>query len=72
MIDFILVQTKQNQITYAGYSQGGTVIFILLSERPEYNNKIATVHAMAAAVYFIDLSPIYIPALLNIDTIQVQ
>lgn len=41
MLDYILTQTKQNQLIYVGHSQGVTSAFVMLSERPEYNKRIA-------------------------------
>lgn len=35
-----------------GYSLGSAVILILLSERPEYNEKISLVNLMAPAALF--------------------
>lgn len=71
MIDFILAQSNHNQLIYGGYSQGGTIIFALLSERPEYNKKIALVHAMAAAVFMINNSTLLNPLLENLNDIKV-
>lgn len=42
LIDFILARTGQEQLIYAGHSQGGTSLFVLLSERREYNKKISS------------------------------
>ena len=39
-IDFILKETGQDQVFFAGFSLGTTKYFILLSEKPEYNDKI--------------------------------
>lgn len=50
MIDYALNYTNQDQLVYIGHSQGGTISFVLLSERPEYNDKIAIVHAMTPGV----------------------
>lgn len=72
MIDFILEQTNQTQLIYTGYSQGGTSIFVLLSEHPEYNEKIASIHLMAAAVFYTKSNPIITPLLKNINTIKVS
>ncbi|BFF88786.1 lipase 3 [Drosophila madeirensis] len=44
---------RQKSIHYVGHSQGTTVIFALLSSRPEYNAKIKTAH-MLAPVAFMD------------------
>ncbi|XP_031635993.1 lipase 3-like [Contarinia nasturtii] len=50
MIDFVLNQTKEHQLTYVGHSQGGTAVTVLLCERPEYNKKFRSVHLLAGAV----------------------
>lgn len=61
-IDYILEKTKQNQLSLIGHSQGATVGFVLLSELPEYNDKIRIFHAMAPPVilkyYSLSLAPI--------------
>ncbi|XP_018395682.1 PREDICTED: lipase 3-like [Cyphomyrmex costatus] len=40
MIDYVLNYTKQKTLHYIGHSMGTTVLFTLLSTRPEYNAKI--------------------------------
>uniref|UniRef100_A0A1A9ZHI4 Lipase n=1 Tax=Glossina pallidipes TaxID=7398 RepID=A0A1A9ZHI4_GLOPL len=52
MIDFITNITSQSKIHYVGHSQGTTVYFVLMSERPEYNNKIKSSHLLAPCAYF--------------------
>lgn len=71
MIDFILAKTNQKQLIYGGHSQGGTIIFALLSERPEYNEKISLVHAMAAAVFMQTKSALLTSLLKNLNEIKV-
>lgn len=71
MIDFVLDRTNQSQLVFLGYSQGGTSIFALLSERPEYNDKISLVHGMGAAVFMKNSHSILSPLLNNINGIQV-
>lgn len=39
-IDYILNTTKENVLTYVGYSQGSTIFLVMCSKRPEYNSKI--------------------------------
>ncbi|CAG9768046.1 unnamed protein product [Ceutorhynchus assimilis] len=39
-IDFILNVTNAAKLHYIGHSQGTTVFFVAMSERPEYNSKI--------------------------------
>lgn len=52
MIDYILETTGEQQIHYAGHSQGTTVYFVMLSERPEYNTKIKSAHMLAPCAFF--------------------
>lgn len=39
-IDYILKYTNQTKLSYVGHSQGVTSFFVMLSELPEYNDKI--------------------------------
>lgn len=50
-IDYVLAQTGQSKLQYIGVSQGVATFFVMMSERPEYNNKIEMMHAMAPAVF---------------------
>ncbi|CAD6994161.1 unnamed protein product [Ceratitis capitata] len=50
-IDYVLEQTGEPALHYVGHSQGGTVYFVMLSSRPEYNAKIKTGHCLAPAVF---------------------
>lgn len=52
MIDYILNTTKTNKLMYVGHSQGTTVFFVMASERPEYNNKVKLMTALAPVAYF--------------------
>lgn len=51
MIDYILTATNRSSLHYVGHSQGCTSFFVMLALRPEYNAKIASMHAMAPPVY---------------------
>ncbi|XP_076683518.1 lipase 3-like isoform X1 [Andrena cerasifolii] len=51
MIDYILATNKQQKILYAGHSQGSTAFFVMASERPEYQKKIAAMFALAPATF---------------------
>lgn len=51
MIDYILAQTGQKQLFYIGFSQGTTQFWILMSLRPEYNEKIKLMSALAPVAY---------------------
>lgn len=70
-IDFVLEQTGQTQLNYVGHSQGGTVIAILLSERPEYNDRISSVHLIASAIILKYYNPMFEPFLKKLKEIKV-
>lgn len=50
-IDHILSITNQKKINYLGHSQGAIALLVLLSMRPEYNNKINEATLLAPAAY---------------------
>ncbi|KAB7501574.1 Lipase 3, partial [Armadillidium nasatum] len=50
-IDYALSVTGQDQIYYVGFSMGTTVFFIMMSERPEYVDKIKAASLLAPVVY---------------------
>lgn len=51
MIDYILQATNEKQLHYVGHSQGTTVFFVMLSEKPNYNDKIKSAHLLGPAAY---------------------
>lgn len=51
MIDRALNVSGQEKLFYIGHSQGGTVFWVFLSTRPEYNDKIRLGMALAPAGY---------------------
>ncbi|XP_011176163.1 lipase 3 [Solenopsis invicta] len=51
MIDYIVKATGQEKIIYMGHSQGTTTFFVMASERPEYQDKIKVMFAMAPVAY---------------------
>lgn len=52
MIDYILRNnTNFPALHYIGYSQGTTAFFVMASERPEYNQKIVMMNALAPVAY---------------------
>lgn len=55
MIDYMLKQTKSEKFYVIGHSQGCTSLMVLLSLRPQYNDKIIQGHMMAPAVFMKDL-----------------
>lgn len=51
VIDYVLKQTDNKKLYYAGYSQGTTTLLTLLAEKPEYNDKIYAASLMANVAY---------------------
>ncbi|XP_014468917.1 PREDICTED: lipase 3-like [Dinoponera quadriceps] len=51
MIDYILDKTGQKKLFYIGFSQGTTQFWVLMSLRPEYNEKIKLMTALAPVAY---------------------
>lgn len=51
MIDYILEKTGDTSLHYVGHSQGTTVYLVLMSYRPEYNDKIKTAHLLAPTAF---------------------
>ncbi|XP_049520202.1 lysosomal acid lipase/cholesteryl ester hydrolase-like isoform X1 [Dermacentor silvarum] len=49
-IDFVLDVTGHNKTFFVGHSLGAATLFGLLSEKPDYNNKILLFSAMAPAI----------------------
>ncbi|KAH8382258.1 hypothetical protein KR009_002585, partial [Drosophila setifemur] len=50
-IDFVLKQTNQQAVHFVGHSQGCTTFLVMLSERPEYGEKILTSHLLAPVAF---------------------
>ncbi|XP_013172127.1 PREDICTED: lipase 3-like [Papilio xuthus] len=51
MINYALAHTGQKKLHYIGHSQGTTVFFVMGSLRPEFNNKIISMHAFGPVAY---------------------
>lgn len=51
MIDYVLQQTGEEKLFYIGHSQGTTSFFVMASTRPEYNEKIRLMVALAPVAY---------------------
>lgn len=47
VINHILKQTKQEKLSYVGYSLGCTIFFIAMIEHPELNNVVESMFALA-------------------------
>ncbi len=50
-IDFMLEKTQAKSLKYIGFSQGTLAAFILLSMKPEYNDKIDQLHLISPGIY---------------------
>lgn len=50
-IDYVLFTTNDSKLFYAGYSQGSTVLLVLLSTRPEYNSIILQAHMLGPVAF---------------------
>lgn len=50
-IDYILRHTNYPKLHYIGHSQGVTTFLVMASEKPEYNEKISLMVALAPPVY---------------------
>lgn len=57
MIDYALNYTEQKSLYYIGYSMGTTTLFVLLSMKPEYNEKISMAICLAPVVSWIKITP---------------
>lgn len=55
MFDFMLQTTNSSKGYYIGHSQGATSLMVMLSTRPEYNEKIIQAHLLAPAVFMNNL-----------------
>lgn len=51
MIDYVLDFTGRPALHYIGMSQGTTVFWVMGALRPEYNQKIISMHALAPVAY---------------------
>ncbi|GLH01895.1 Lipase 3, partial [Gryllus bimaculatus] len=51
MIDYILNETRREQLYYAGHSMGTTAFFVMASVRPEYNRKIRVMCALSSVTF---------------------
>lgn len=50
-IDYILKQTGTDKVYYVGHGQGATIMYVLLSSLPWYNEKVSTYVHLAPIVY---------------------
>ncbi|XP_069676692.1 gastric triacylglycerol lipase-like isoform X2 [Periplaneta americana] len=55
-IDYILAVTQQPTVYYVGYSMGNTMLYVMTSTRPEYNEKLKIGINLSPVVYIGNLS----------------
>lgn len=51
-IDYILMKTSREKLHFVGHSVSSIALFIMLSERPEYNSKISSANLFAPVLYY--------------------
>ena len=51
VVDYVLEKMNTDKVYFIGMSQGSTTILVLLSERPEYNDKIAAASLLVPIGY---------------------
>jgi pimeloyl-ACP methyl ester carboxylesterase len=54
-IDYALAVTGQESLYYVGHSMGTTTIWVLLSQKPEYNQKIRLMSALAPVAHTVHM-----------------
>ncbi|XP_014477144.1 PREDICTED: lipase 3-like [Dinoponera quadriceps] len=59
MFDYILNYTGQEKIHYVAHSMGSTMLFVLLSMKPEYNAKIQLGVCLAPVAFWKEVMPIF-------------
>lgn len=72
MIDYILGYTKQKSLYYVGHSMGTTVLFILLSTKPEYNAKIKLGICLAPSAIWKEIPLAFQPIAIILPEIKVK
>lgn len=55
IIDYALKTTKQEKLFYVGHSQGTTAYYVLMSTRPEYNDKVRLMVSLAPVAFMSNL-----------------
>ncbi|XP_014470789.1 PREDICTED: lipase 3 [Dinoponera quadriceps] len=70
MIDYVLDYTGKKFLHYIGHSMGTTLLFVLLSTRPDYNAKIRLGICFAPVALFNELSPLFQQAINNYQNIM--
>uniref|UniRef100_A0A7G3B1V7 Putative triglyceride lipase-cholesterol esterase n=1 Tax=Lutzomyia longipalpis TaxID=7200 RepID=A0A7G3B1V7_LUTLO len=63
MIDFILKTTGRAKLHYVGHSQGTTVLFVMLSLKPQYSDKLLSAQALAPVAFMSHLESPFVQAI---------
>lgn len=58
VIDYVLMRTESKTMNFIGHSQGTTSLLVLLSMKPEYNEKISIASLMAPIAYLKHTQPL--------------
>ncbi|XP_075150306.1 lipase 1 [Haematobia irritans] len=68
-IDYVLKETGYRKLGYFGHSQGTTSFWVMCSMHPEYNEKIAIMHALAPVAFMKHLKSPLLPYAKNMAKI---
>ena len=55
IIDYVLAVSEQPSLYYVGHSMGTTALLVLLSARPQYNQRVRIAALLAPVAYFTHL-----------------
>ncbi|XP_075161664.1 lipase 3-like [Haematobia irritans] len=50
-VDYILSNRNQTRLHFVGYSQSTAFLMMMLSSKPEYNQKLSTIHLLAPSIF---------------------
>ncbi|KAJ4436516.1 hypothetical protein ANN_16547 [Periplaneta americana] len=51
VLDYVLWNTSQESLNYVGFSMGSTVLYVLMSMKPEYNSKVQLAISLAPVAF---------------------
>lgn len=73
MIDYVSTVTGYRRMHYIGHSQGTTAFFVMCSQRPEYNDRIISMNALAPVAFMSNLkSPFVRSAAFFLNSLDVR
>lgn len=72
MIDYVLNHTDQKSLRYVGFSLGTTTLFVLLSMKPEYNEKIELAVCLSPIALWAEVKPSLMRLLMFVPTLKVN